>query len=154
LQKAKRIPDLTLGATYDRVGGYIPNYNSLTLSFDLPFWNRNQGNIKMSEYKIEENKVLKNQKELEVKDDITKAFVQFVEMDKLYKSSLQKFNSCYINLFNGIAFAYKNHTINLLEFIDYYESFKNSENGYFQLQYNRLDAIENLNLATGTNIIK
>ena len=42
----------------------------LSLGFDLPIWNRNQGNIKISENKIEENKVIKAQKELEVKNEI------------------------------------------------------------------------------------
>jgi cobalt-zinc-cadmium efflux system outer membrane protein len=154
LQKAMRIPDVTLGANYDRVGGYIPNYNSLSLSFDLPFWNHNQGNIKISQNKIEEFKTLKNRKELEVKNDITKAFVQLMETEKLYKSSLQKFNSNYDKLFDGITVAYQNHTISLLEFIDYYETYKNSKNEYYHLQNNRLAAIEELNLATGATIIK
>jgi outer membrane protein, heavy metal efflux system len=154
LQKAMRIPDLTIGVNYDRVGGYIPNYNSISMSFNLPFRNRNQGNIKASEYKVEEDKILKNQKELEVKNDITIAYAQFVETDRLYKSSLQKFNDSYNKLFYGISFACKNHTISLLEFIDYFETFKNSKNGYYQLQNNRIDAIENLNLATGINIFK
>jgi len=154
LQKALRVPDLTVGVNWDRVGGYIPNYNSISLSFNLPIWNRNQGNIKLAENKIEENKTLKNQKELEVKNDITRALVQFIETDKLYKSSMQKFDSNYDKLFEGIINAYKNNTISLLEFIDYYETYKSSKNEYFQLQNNRLDAMENLNMATGTIIIK
>jgi cobalt-zinc-cadmium efflux system outer membrane protein len=154
LQKAMRIPDMTIGARYDKAGSYVHNYNSLSLGFDLPIWNRNQGNIKIAENKIEENKTLKNQKELEVKNDINKAFVQFMETDKLYKSSLQKFDSNYDKLFDGITNAYQNHTISLLEFIDYYETYKNSKSEYYQLQNNRLDAMENLNMATGTIIIK
>jgi outer membrane protein, heavy metal efflux system len=154
LQKSMRIPDITIGANYDRAGSYIPNYNSISLSFDLPLWNRNQGNIKQSEFKIEENKVLQTQKELEVKSDITKAYVQLAEMDKLYKSSIQKFDSSYEKLFSGITSAYKNHSINLLEFIDYYEAYKNSKNEYFHLENNRLEAVEDLNLATGTIIFK
>lgn len=154
LQKAMRVPDLTVGATYDRLAGYIPNYNSVSLSFDLPFWNHNQGNIKISQNRIEEIKTLKNQKELEVKNDITKAFVQLTETEKLYKSSMQKFNSNYDKLFSGITSAYQNHTISLLEFIDYFETYKNSKNEYYQLQNNRLAAMEELNLATGTIILK
>lgn len=154
LQKALRIPDVTIGANYDRTGSYIPNYNSLSLSFDLPFWNRNQGNILLSKNKIEESKVLKSQKDLEVKNDIVKAYVQFAETDRLYKSSKQKFNSNYDKLFDGINASYKNHSISLLEFVDYYETIKNSKNEYFHLQNNRLDAMENLNLATGTTLIK
>jgi outer membrane protein, heavy metal efflux system len=154
LQKAMRIPDMTIGARYDKAGSYVHNYNSLSLGFDLPLWNRNQGNIKIAENKIEENRALRNQKELEVKNDINKAFVQLLETDRLYKFSLQKFDSSYDNLFDGITSAYRNHTINLLEFIDYYETYKNSKNEYYQLQNNRLDAMEDLNMATGTIIIK
>ena len=154
LQKAMRIPDMTIGARYDKAGSYVHNYNSLSLGFDLPLWNRNKGNIKIAENKIEENKVNKSQKELEIKSEITKAYIQFIETDKLYKSSIQKFDNRYENLFDGITDAYKNRTISLLEFIDYYETYKDSKNEYFQLQINRLDAIESLNLATGTIIFK
>jgi outer membrane protein, heavy metal efflux system len=154
LQKAMRIPDLTIGARYDKAGSYVHNYNSLSLGFDLPLWNRNQGNILIAENKIEESKTLKDQKELEVKNDISKALVQLIETDKLYKSSLQKFDSNYDNLFDGITSAYQNHTISLLEFIDYYEMYKNSKSEYYQLQNSRLDAMESLNMATGTIIIK
>ena len=88
LQKAMRIPDITLGANWDRQGSYVYNYNSLSLSFDLPVWDRNKGNIKMSESRIEECKTDNKEKELEVKNEITKAFAQLLETDKLYKSSI------------------------------------------------------------------
>jgi cobalt-zinc-cadmium efflux system outer membrane protein len=154
LQKAMHVPDMTIGARYDKAGSYIHNYNSLSVGFDLPFWNHNQGNIKISENKIEENKVLKNQKELEVKNDISKAYIQFVETDNLYKSSIRKFDSNYEKLFDGITGAYKNHTISLLEFIDYYDTYKDSKKEYLQLQNSRLAAIESLKLATGTSLFK
>jgi cobalt-zinc-cadmium efflux system outer membrane protein len=154
LQKAMRIPDMTLGANYDKQGNYIQNYNSLSLSFDLPVLNQNQGNIKIAENKIEESKVRKNECELEVRNEIKKAFEQLTETDRLYKASLQKFDSNYDKLIDGITVAYQNHTISLLEFIDYYETYKNSKNGFYNLQNNRLDAIEDLNMASGTIIIK
>jgi outer membrane protein, heavy metal efflux system len=154
LQKAMRIPDMTIGARYDKAGSYIHDYNAVSVGFDLPLWNRNQGNIKISENKIEENKVIKEQKELEVKNEITRAYTQFIETDKLYKSSIQKFDSKYENLFDGLTEAYKNHTISLLEFIDYYETYKDSKNQYFQLLNNRLNALESLNLAAGSTILK
>jgi len=154
LQKAIRFPDITMGARYDEAGSYVHNYNSISISFDLPFWNHNQGNIKIAEYKIEESKSLKNKSELNIKNDITKAFEQLIETDKLYKSSLQNFDNNYEKLLDGINIAYQNHTISLLEFIDYYETYKNSKNEYYHLQINRLDAIEDLNMATGITLIK
>jgi len=154
LQKRTAIPDLTLGTNYDKAGNYVQNYNSLSLGFDLPVWNQNQGNIKIAKDKVEESKIRKNQTELEIKNEVTKAFVQLLETDKLYKASIQKFNSNYEKLLDGITLAYQNHTISLLEFIDYYETYKNSKKEFYNLQNNRLGAIEDLNLATGTIIIK
>jgi len=154
LQKAMRVPDLTLGANYDKAGNYIQNYNSVSLSFDLPVLNQNQGNIKIAHDKIEESKALKNQSELEVRNEIKKAYLQLIETDKLYKSSIYKFSSDYDKLLDGINLAYQNHTISLLEFIDYYETYKNSKTGFYNLQNNRLDAMEDLNMASGYIVIK
>src|SRR5262249_46228782 len=63
LQKAQRIPDLTLGANYDRAGSYVTNYNSLSLSFPIPLLNRNQGNIRMAQFQLDQGKQLQLQME-------------------------------------------------------------------------------------------
>ena len=72
LQKAMRVPDLMVGGYYDKAGNYVPHYNALTLAIDLPFWNRNQGNIKAAEFQIGQNKQLQSQAQLQVRDDITR----------------------------------------------------------------------------------
>jgi cobalt-zinc-cadmium efflux system outer membrane protein len=154
LEKAMRTPDLTIGGRWDRQGSYVDDYNALSVGFDLPIWNHNQGNIKIAENKIEESKVLRNENELEVKNDIIKAFSQLLETDHLYKASQPKFDSKYYDLLDGIILAYQNHTISLLEFIDYIETYKNSKTEFYQLQNNRIDAFEDLNMATGSIIVK
>jgi cobalt-zinc-cadmium efflux system outer membrane protein len=154
LEKAIRTPDLTLGGRWDRQGSYVDDYNALTLGIDLPVWNHNQGNIKIAENKIEESKVLRNENELEVKNEIKNAFGQFLETDHLYRASLQKFDNKYYDMLDGIIVAYQNHTINLLEFIDYIETYKNSITEFYQLQNNRIEAVEDLYMATGSIIVK
>ena len=154
LQKALRTPDLLLGANYDKAGNYVRNYNALTVAIDLPFWNRNQGNIKAAQFQIEAYKELQSQAELQVKNEISNAYRQLLETDKLYKTASLQFTSDYEKLLDGITKGYQNHTISLLEFIDYYETYKNSKLELNHLQNNRLDALENLNLATGTTIFK
>lgn len=154
LQRSLRVPDLTVGGAYDKAGSYVRNYNAVTLAIDLPFWNRNQGNIKIAQSQIDENKQLESQAELQVKTDITKAYREMLEVDKLYKTVSLQFTPDYEKLLDGIIKGYQNHTISLLEFIDYYETYKNSKLEFNHLQNNRLDALENLNLATGTIILK
>ena len=154
LQKAMRVPDLRLGLNYDKNGSYVANYNSISLAIDLPFWNRNQGNIKIAEYQIKESQQLQSQAGLQVKNDISKAYAQLLETDKLYKTALPQFNADYDKLLDGIIKGYANRTISLLEFIDYYETYKSSKIAFDHLQNERLEAMENLNLATGTIILK
>src|SRR4030095_5465027 len=116
LQKALRTPDLLLGANYDKAGNYVRNYNALSVAIDLPFWNRNQGNIKAAQFQIEENKQLQSQAELQVKNEISNAYRQLMDTDKLYKTASLEFTSDYEKLLEGITRGYQNHTISLLEF--------------------------------------
>ena len=97
---------------------------------------------------------MQSQAELQVRNDISNAYRQLLETDKLYKTASLQFTSDYEKLLDGITKGYQNHTISLLEFIDYYETYKNSKLELNHLQNNRLDALENLNLATGTTIFK
>ena len=154
LQRSFRVPDITIGINYDKAGSYVRNYNSLSLAIDLPFWNRNQGNIKIAQSQIEESRQLQTQVGLQVKAEISKAYKQLLETDKLYKTASLQFTTDYEKLLDGITKGYQNHSISLLEFIDYYETYKNSKLEFNRLQNNRLDALENLNLATGTIILK
>lgn len=154
LQKALRVPDLTLGANYDKAGNYVRDYNSLSVAIDLPFWNRNQGNIKAAQFQADATQQLQSQAELQVKNDINKAYQRLLESDRLFKGASLQFTADYENLLDGILRAYQNHTISLLEFIDYYEAYKNSKLEFNRLQSERMDALENLNLSTGTNVLK
>src|SRR5215471_12085248 len=154
LQKALRVPDLTLGASYDKAGSYVQNYNALTAAIDLPFWNRNQGNIKAAQYQINANQQLQSQAELQVRSEINKAYQRLLESDRLFKGASIVFTGEYANLLDGFLKAYQNHTISLLEFIDYYEAYKDAKLQFNHLQNERMDAMENLNLSTGTNVLK
>jgi len=152
LQKALRVPDVTLGANWDRQGSYIYNYNSVSLGLDLPLWNRNQGNIKVAQSQLEAAKEQAALTEMQVKNDVSRAFSEVIETDHLFRASAPQFNSNYDRLLDGIARGYQEHTISLLEFIDYYETYKSSKIEFNRLQNNRLAAWENLSLATGIQL--
>jgi cobalt-zinc-cadmium efflux system outer membrane protein len=46
LQKSLAVPDVQIGGVYDQASNYVNNYFGLNLAVDLPFFNRNQGNIR------------------------------------------------------------------------------------------------------------
>src|SRR6202012_2824677 len=51
-QKSLAVPDLSLSLGYDEAGSFLTNYYGIGASIDLPFFNRNQGNIKSAKAQI------------------------------------------------------------------------------------------------------
>ncbi len=153
IEKSKQIPDLTLGINYDRSGSYIQNYNSITLAFDLPVWNHNMGNIHAAQYRIEEAKEVSEDSRLRVKADVDKAWLRLHDAENILQKSSNIVKHDNDKLIDGITSGYKEHMISLLEFLDYFENFKETSLAFYQLQNNRFNAAEELNFACGRIII-
>ncbi len=153
LQKAIAIPDITIGGSYSRNGGYIPDYLALTVSVDLPIFNRNQGNIQASENTLEENKIIFNQAKLAIRKDVLSSYERALETDKLYKKFDHTFPAQYEKLAAGMIANYEAHNMTIIEFTDFYESYRTSMLQMFQLQNNRIDAFESLNYAAGKDLL-
>ncbi len=152
-QKSMAIPDLTFSAGWDRNGGYIKNYNYVGLQFDLPFFNRNQGNIKTAKFEIESSKLKVQSAKDRVKADIIQAYANVVENDNLYKKFDAKFAKDMDELTEEMLKNFEKKNISLLEFIDFYDAYKQNAIQINTLQNNRLNAIENLNFTIGKDIL-
>ena len=153
LQKAMRIPDLTVGGTYSRAGSYIPDYYALTLSIDLPIFNRNQGNVQISENTLEANKLLREYSRKTLEKEIATAYKKAIDTDSLFRAFDKKFTGEYKTLVEGMDADYQKRNITIIEFTDFYESYRTSMLQMNQLQNERLDAFEGLNYAAGTSLI-
>jgi cobalt-zinc-cadmium efflux system outer membrane protein len=153
LQKAMRIPDLTVGGTYSRAGNYIPDYYALTLSIDLPIFNRNQGNVEISENTLEADKLLREYSRKILEKEIATAYKKAVDTDSLFRAFDKKFTGEYKTLVEGMDADYQKRNITIIEFTDFYESYRTSMLQMNQLQNDRIDAFEGLNYAAGTSLI-
>ncbi len=154
LQESLAIPDVTIGGLWSRQGSYIPNYYALTFSVDLPIFNRNQGNIQVSEFNLQADMQIKNDAALKVERDVNDAYNKAIQTDKFYKSFDKTFTSQYQNLVDGMISNYQKRYITIIEFTDFYESYRNSVIQLNELRNNRIDAFESLNYQAGTDIIK
>lgn len=154
LQKSLAIPDVMIGGRWSRAGSYIPDYFAVNMSIDLPFFNRNQGNILVSENTLEANKALRENSLLGVDKEMTIAFQKALETDRLYQSFDKKFAGQYEQLVDGTIASYQKRNISTIEFTDFFESYRASMLQLNQLQNDRIDAIENLNYVAGTSLIE
>jgi outer membrane protein, heavy metal efflux system len=153
LQHALAVPDITIGGRWSRAGSYIPDYYAVSLSIDLPVFNRNQGNIEISERTLEANTTLLSNAALSLKEDVQSAYAKASEIDRRYHQSDSKFISDYRALIEGVVANYKSRNISLLEFTDFYESYRTSMLQWQQLRSDRVQALENLNYVTGIDLV-
>lgn len=152
-QRALAIPDLTVGVDYDRASNYVANYYGLAISFPLPFINRNQGNIKSAKLSIlNQENVLKNS-DLQVRNDVVTSVEQYNLSQQLLSKTNVEFYNTYDKLFGSMVKAYKEKQIGLVEFIDFFDSYRDTKLKVIQQQYNLEKAIADLNFNVGATVI-
>jgi len=150
-QKALAVPDLTLGVSYDEQGSYANNFTSIGASIDLPFLNRNQGNIKSAKALIENTAALEKSTVATVDENVRRSLQKAFAQDKLFKSIDPKFSGDFERLMHEVLINYQRRNIGLLDFLDFYDSYKQNVLQINSIKYNRVQAFEDLNYYTGTN---
>jgi cobalt-zinc-cadmium efflux system outer membrane protein len=152
LQKAVAVPDLTLGADFDKRGSFVNNATFLTVGIDLPFFNRNQGNIKAAKYGIDQTKLQVQQQQMTVENEVQTAYSKALNTDKMLESIDPGFRKDFEQLLKNITDNFLKKNISLLELTDFYDSYKENLLQLNQLQNDRMQAIETLNFAVGKTL--
>jgi cobalt-zinc-cadmium efflux system outer membrane protein len=152
-QKSLAIPDLTIGVDYDRASNYVPNYYGLAISLPIPFINRNQGNIRSAKFNIQnQENVLKNS-DLQVRNDVVTAVEQYNLSLQLFSKNNVDFYNSYDKIFASMVTAYRARQLSLIEFVDFFESYRDTKLKVIQQQYNLQKAIADLNYKVGSTVI-
>jgi cobalt-zinc-cadmium efflux system outer membrane protein len=149
-QKALAVPDLTVFLGYDRLGSYVQNFHSVGVSMDLPIFNRNQGNIKSTKAIIQVNQATQQSVEASVEEQIYRALQKAYDNHKLFKHIDPKFMADFDRLLNEVLINYQRRNIGLLDFLDFYDSYKQNTLQVNSIQFNRVSAFEDLNFYTGS----
>lgn len=149
-QRALAAPDLTLGLGYDQRGNYIDNFFSFRTAVDLPIFNRNQGNIKMAEWKIKSAAESVNYKRNAVQAEITACYQRALEAQREYDVSQQTFDKDFPAINRSVIEHFNRGNIAMLEFIDFFENYNAAIRQVNQLQKQRRLAWEELEFAVGT----
>jgi cobalt-zinc-cadmium efflux system outer membrane protein len=152
LQKAYRVPDVTLGYTYDRGGSYTINYHAITLEMNLPVWNQNQGNIKTAEIVVKSNEKMLEQIKVAMYNDVILAYNQTQKIESLYQNFDKGFVSNFNKLIQGVIEGYKKKTISLVEFMDFFDSYKQNVVQFNSLRSNRVNSYLQINYSVGKNV--
>jgi len=150
LQKAMAYPDLTLSLNYDKKAGYGLKYISGGISIPLPIFNRNQGNIRLARVMLDQSKVLMQDQQNTVQNELAAGYEDAVKVEKVYRTFDPKFRDNYRQLIIEVYKNYEKRNISLVEFLDLYTSFKMNVIQMNNLQLQRIMTLEKLNFLTAS----
>jgi cobalt-zinc-cadmium efflux system outer membrane protein len=153
-QKALRVPDITLGPNFDRNSSFAPNYVGLGISLPLPILNKNQGNIKSAEFGVKQQQTMVLSAETELRNNISNAYNKWLLSVKQNSATQNTFYTKYQAMYQNILTSYQQRQINLLEFLDFFNDYTQSQQRLVQQHLGLQLAKEELNYHTGTDIIK
>jgi cobalt-zinc-cadmium efflux system outer membrane protein len=154
LQKALAVPDLQLGAVYDQSSNYVNNYLGVSATMDLPFFNRNQGNIKAAKSNISYFKTQETAKQNSVNNEVDAAVQKVSIAENAYKSVENQFTDQFELLSKGMYTNFQKRNITLLEFIDFIETYNESIKEFNRLKADRIKVYEELNFVVGDELFK
>ena len=152
LQKALAKTDLTIGADFDKRGSFVDNASFITVAFDLPFFKRNQGNIKAAKISIDQSETSVSLLKQTVENDVQRTYIKLLNADKILQSIDPGFQQQFEKLMEGVLENFQKKNLSLIEFTDFNESYKNNMLQFNQLQNDKMQAIEALQFAIGKTI--
>lgn len=154
LQKAVGVPDITAQGVFDRNGSYIPNYNAVALTVPIVLFNRNQGNIQAAKALVDASNQQLLSKQVAVQNDVQVSYQKVLETEKLKNDLGKDFANDFNTVLNGAQMNYEKKNISLLEFVDLFESYKESMIQLNNIKTQRISAFEELNYSVGKDIFK
>ena len=154
LQKSSAVPDVKFAfQPKDRGSNYVRPYQGFNVEFNLPFFDRNQGEIKAAQFGVKKSQLEFEQIENQARNEVVAAYNRYMSSSAglvNYKPDfLDKLKE--LNASTGVNFQKRN--ISLLQFIDLQRIFILTNIQLIELKQHYLNNVNELNFSVGTTII-
>jgi len=152
IERAARVPDLTLGVGYDRGGNVMQDFVGLSVSFDLPILNRNQGNIKKAQLEIEKSQNEERKANNEIVNEVNRLKKQLLIYETVLKAYTSDDQEAVQQMMDNYVKNFKQSRISLLEFLDFSESYLKSQQAQLNQKEQYLKTFEELQFIVGKDL--
>jgi cobalt-zinc-cadmium efflux system outer membrane protein len=131
---------------FNTVGGSI--------SFPLRIFDRNQGEKLRTQLDIGRNQKLRDAAEITALHDVDSAYATVASTLTLLHPYKDKYLSEAAEVRDTVAFAYQHGAASLLDFLDSTKQYRDTQLNYVNLVGSYLSAVNQLNLAVGSEVIR
>ena len=149
---ANRARDVTGGLEYDRAGSL--NAVGFSVSVDLPFHDRNQGNIAHSKVAIAQASELQEFSRSTVLTDVVNAYATFQTSEKV----LTLYQSGYLDQakqsLDITTYVYQQGSGTLLDLLDAERTYRSTQLAYRQALAAYMTSVQQINLAVGRQVLQ
>ena len=144
-QKSLNVPDLNVGAEYDQNSGTFRNEINLKVGIPIPLWKVNKGNVQKAKYTIEQNRRNAEFQKLNLETKVQAAFQiwknQYEQLLEIKSTDLDNLDLVY----NGILKNFRNGNVNLIDFTDFMESYRQTSLQIYDMKNELIQSAEQLN---------
>ncbi|MBF4487224.1 TolC family protein [Flavobacterium sp. CSZ] len=151
-EKAMRTPDVTLGISYDRGASTMNDFVGLGFALDLPFFSRNQGNIKAAKLAIEQGKLLTQEKTISVQSEVLQAYQDLIVTKKLYDSVEANYESDLDKLLESYRKNFLQRNTSMLEYLDFVDAYLDNKSIVLNSKKDLNKNLEELRYISGQQI--
>lgn len=152
LQRSLAAPEFSIVGKYDKAGNFINDYWAVGFNVSLPIFNRNQGNIKAAKLSVKQNMELEQYARNRAEGELHAGYARLEKALLLYRDANHSLESELAGVMEGVNRSFRERDISLIEFVDYYETYKTACLQLNSIKQELLQALENVNIIAGKNI--
>lgn len=151
-QKRLAIPDINLFTSYDQRGGAFNNQINAGIAIPLPLWNRNQGNIKSSQFKLQQADYNLKAMQNEIMSSLHNNYAFYEQTVSEYRKAATLYNQDFEITVKGMTDNFQKQNISIIEFIDFFEAYNEVLTELARIKTQLVVSAEQLNLLIGKDI--
>lgn len=167
LQKANALPQLSVKGEYDKNGNIGHNYFQAGIGLTIPLWNHNKGNIQSAKVGLQQAQLQQQTLTNEMQADITKTYNQLCSLAAIVATPPSASRMAVSDAGGGVATTeasikdmianaseqYMKRNITLLEFVDLYDSYKETAMSIIDMKEKLAQTANELNREVGKTIV-
>ncbi|QBR13054.1 TolC family protein [Sphingobacterium sp. CZ-2] len=150
LAKSNRVPDLNFLLNYERGGNVMQNFVGIGLKMDIPIFNRNTGNIQGARHALQSSQRMYEAEGVTLEHQIQSILQRIANLKQVLGGMGQPAKTSVTDLLRKFSNQLKNQQITLLEYLDFTQSYRQSQIDLLDWEEEYMVLLEELDFLMGT----